>query len=85
MDDGITNTWEVNIIDQRCCGSWEISVLKKSNIHGKKSYGWIDQNKILISADIGYKPDSICGFVFKEHVKIANELCRRLNSGQSID
>ena len=30
--------------------SFEISVLRDDNAHGKKSYGWFDENKLLISS-----------------------------------
>jgi hypothetical protein len=47
--------WVVNVIDSfdEDDGTFEISVLKDSNNHGKQSYGWIGTDKILILSDGG--------------------------------
>jgi len=33
--------------------SWEISVVHRDNKHGRKSWGWFDERKILISHNDG--------------------------------
>lgn len=77
--------WKVNILGQRNSKSWEISVVRENNKHGQRSYGWFDSSKFLVSHNGGPCSWGICGFVFDAQVRIAIELCRRLNAGESID
>lgn len=77
--------WKVKIKGERCSDSWEISVVHIDNEHGQISWGWFDDMKYLVSHNGGLCHWPICGFVFDEQVRIANELCRRLNSGEDID
>lgn len=65
--------------------SWEISVLMSDNHHGIASYGWFDENKLLVSHNGGPCHWPICQFVWDQQLLIAEELCRRLNAGESID
>ena len=39
--------WSIQIHGSRI-GGFEISVLRENNRHGKASYGWFDEDKILI-------------------------------------
>jgi len=79
------NKWIASVKGQCNSGSWEISVLRADNEHGQRSYGWFDENKLLISHNGGPCHWPICGFVFEQQVIIANEVARRLNAGESID
>lgn len=77
--------WEVQVKGERNSESWEISVVRSDNQHGRLSWGWFDDHKLLVSHNGGPCHWPICGFVWDEQVRIANELCRRLNAGESID
>lgn len=77
--------WKVNVFGERCGQSWEISVVRDSNKFGQKSWGWFDENKLLVSHNhhsvAGW---AICGFVWDRQIEIATELCRRLNNGEDV-
>lgn len=58
---------------------FEIAVVRSSNSHGIKSYGWFDERKVFVSGSGGpchYKVDQ---FVWDRLVKVAEELAERLN------
>ena len=49
--DPSTGPWEVQIKDARKSRQgFEITVIRQNNIHGHRSWGWIDDNKLLISS-----------------------------------
>ena len=73
--------WLVNVKDNRKHDSWEISVVRADNAHGLKSYGWFDEDKLLVSHNGGPCKWPICDFVWEQQLKIAQELCARLNAG----
>lgn len=76
--------WSVYVFGERCSSSWEISVVREDNAHGKQSWGWFDERKLLVSHNGGPCHWPLCGFVWDEQVRIANELCRRLNAGEYL-
>lgn len=41
--------WIVSVKGNPSGSSWEISVLRADNTHGIHSYGWFDEDKLLIS------------------------------------
>lgn len=55
--------------------------MRLSNAHGQRSWGWFDENKLLVSHNGGPCDWPICPFVWDAHVKTANELCEGLNNG----
>ena len=77
--------WKVQVFGERCSESWEISVVRLDNKHGQESWGWFDDKKLLVSDNGGPCDDPICGYVWDEQIKIATELCRRLNNGEQIE
>ena len=77
--------WKVQIKGERGSKCWEISVVREDNDFGKSSYGWFGDNKLLVSHNGGPCGWTICGFVWDKQIEIANELCQRLNSNQSIN
>lgn len=85
VDPIVRRTWEVQVKGERCSSGWEISVVHADNEHGRRSWGWFDEKKLLVSHNGGPCQWPICGFVFDEQIRIAKELCRRLNAGESID
>lgn len=58
---------------------WEISVIRSSNKHGKRSYGWFDKNKILISHDGGPCHIEVIKIVWNGLVELAEKIAKRLN------
>jgi hypothetical protein len=86
-DDGLDETacsalWEVQVKGQKCTPSWEISVIRKDNLHGHRSWGWFDNTKLLVSHNGGPCSWPIVEFVWDEQIRIAHELCAKLNSGE---
>jgi len=69
----MADTWMVDV--KQFEKKYEISVLKADNAHGRESYGWFGENKMLIAG--GSAP--LCDFVVAAHIKTAEELCYRLN------
>jgi len=71
--------WVVNVFGK--CGdeSWEISVVRRNNSHGLRSYGWFDECKLLVSHNGGPCHWPITEFVWEGQMLIANMLCDKLN------
>lgn len=69
--------WVVNVIDgpPEDCG--EISVLRNDNAHGKKSYGWFGDRKILI-----YHQDHHCSRVWKLQLALARKIADEMNQDE---
>ena len=62
-------------------GEWELSVVRSSNKHGKNSYGWFDDDKLLISKrsiDWGSK-HSQYKQIWKKLLRVAEEIAGELN------
>lgn len=72
--------WEVQVKGEKCSDSWEISVVRSDNDHGKRSWGWFDDDKLLVSHDGGPCNWPICEFVWDAQIEIANQLCDKLNT-----
>lgn len=75
--------WKVQVFGKRCSSSWEISVVRLDNEHGQKSWGWFDEKKLLISHNGGPCSWPIIGFVWDQQSRIAEELCAKLNCGET--
>jgi len=72
--------WVVNIKEYK--QSFEISVLRDDNEHGKRSYGWFDENKLLISSSSDGSPNTNTTskkIIFEKLVKVAQEVADELN------
>lgn len=78
------DAWKVQVFGERCGRSWEISVVRESNKHGQRSWGWFGEDKLLVSHNGGPCNWPICGFVWDQQIAIAAELCRRLNAGEDV-
>lgn len=74
--------WEVQVKGRKYSSSWEISVIRKDNEHGHRSWGWFDDTKLLVSHNGGPCSWPIVEFVWDEQIRIAHELCEKLNSGE---
>ena len=71
--------WIVNIKGKPESTSFEISVVRDDNEHGKLSYGWIGDDKILITHDGGPSCCSLTQIVWDKCVKVAYEVADELN------
>jgi hypothetical protein len=69
--------WVVDIKEYK--QSFEISVLRDDNEHGKRSYGWFDENKLLISSSGGPCKNIVKKIVWEKLVKVAQEVADELN------
>ena len=75
--------WMVQVKGEKCSTSWEISVVRRDDKHGQKSYGWFGNTKILVSHSGGGFKWAICKFVWDRHIQTANDLCDKLNAEAS--
>ena len=78
------DAWKVQVFGERCSRAWEMSVVRESNKHGQRSWGWFGEGKLLVSHNGGPCDWPICGFVWDQQLAIANELCQRLNAGEDV-
>lgn len=60
---------------------WEISVVRKSNIHGIKSCGWFDEDKLLISHNGGACHWPLAPGLGPLMVEVAHRYADYLNQG----
>ena len=77
MTETDNNKWVVDVKGRPGEG-FEISVLRDGNKHGKQSYGWIDEDKLLISSN-GSASWSVTPLVFEKLVALAHEVAKKLN------
>jgi hypothetical protein len=75
------SVWRVDVKGKAGDTSWEISVLRSSNVHGMRSYGWFGDDKLLVSHNGGPCRWPINEFVWSGQILIANALCDKLNGG----
>lgn len=71
--------WMVNVKGEPN-ESFEISVVRTSNTHGRKSYGWFDENKIMISQNVY---EGVSERVFNKLIELAMEECDLLNKEEN--
>lgn len=74
--------WEVQIKGKPCSGTWEISVIRQGNLHGHESWGWIDENKLLISHNGSPCHWPLIRPVWDRMVQTAQEVCQELNTAE---
>lgn len=72
--------WVVNIKGKANHASFEISVVRDDNEHGKRSYGWFGENKLLISHNGGPCSWPLTPLVWDKMVKAAHEVADELNA-----
>lgn len=77
--------WVVNAKGSRGSDSWEIAVVREDNAHGIGSYGWFNDTKLLVSHNGGHCHWPILGWVWDQHIAIAEQLCEKLNAGVSFE
>lgn len=71
--------WVVDIKGEAESKIFEISVLRDDNNHGKLSYGWFDENKLLITHNGGPCDWPLKQIVWDKSVKLAQEVADELN------
>lgn len=64
---------------------YQISVCRSSNFHGRKSYGWMDENKIHISCSGGPCNYTLSEKVWEKMLKLAQELADELNEKEKLE
>jgi hypothetical protein len=75
--------WVVNV-KGGCGRSFEITVLRDDNVHGKRSYGWMDHDKLYISGSGGPCNDVIkLKSTWEGLLKIAQATADELNAKES--
>lgn len=81
MTESANNKWVVDV--KGSAGeTFEISVLRNNNEHGKRSYGWIDEDKLLISKS-GSANWSVTPLVFEKLKRVAGEVAKELNMAEN--
>ena len=76
------DTWKVQVLGERT-KAWEISVVRITNTHGQRSWGWFDAEKILVNSG-HHRAWPMAEWVWNQQISMANELCRRLNAGEDL-
>lgn len=66
-------------------GSFEISVVRTDNEHGKRSWGWFDENKLLISHNGGPCSWPLAPGLGPLMVTVAERYAMLLNAGVKLD
>lgn len=79
------NNWIVNIKGGANQTGFEISVVRKNNTHGIKSYGWFDEDKLLISHSGGPCQTPVISLVWDYLVAIAEQVAAELNAMEKIN
>lgn len=81
-----TNPGPWLVIVQGCHerGSWEISVVHERNTKGQKSYGWLGEDKLLVSHYWGDNKSPVCDYVWDQLIAVAYNLRQRLNKGEDV-
>lgn len=73
--------WEVNVKGGGPGELFEISVLRSDNDIGKRSYGWFDRNKLLISSSGGPCRNHIAReSIWQRLLKVAEETAAEMNA-----
>lgn len=71
--------WEVNVKGKKCAKDFEISVIRKSNDFGHRSYGWFDTTKLLICHNGGPCHHKLTEKVWDKMIALAHEVAAEMN------
>jgi len=72
--------WVVDVKGRAGSGPFEITVLRDNNEHGKRSYGWIGEDKLLITHNGGPCSWTLTPLVWDKVIKLAHEVADELNA-----
>lgn len=73
------NKWIVNVKGAAEKWSFEISVVRESNLHGIRSYGWFGDDKLLITHNGGPCQVKLTKKIWDRQIKLAQEIADELN------
>lgn len=76
--------WLVQVKGDPNGARWEISVVREDNDHGRASWGWFDQNKLLVSHNGGPCDWPLAPGLGALMVEVAERLAAHLNEHGSI-
>lgn len=79
----MNNKWVVDVKGEPNSSGFEISVIRDNNVHGKRSYGWFDADKLIISSCGGDCEDQLTQKVWDKVLRIAQETADELNNEAS--
>lgn len=71
--------WEVLVLGEKCTENFEISVIRKSNEHGRDSWGRFCKSKLLICDSGGPCHTELTEKVWDKMIKLAAEVVNELN------
>ena len=74
-----TGKWIVNLHGNHSEKSFEISVVREDFEHGIRSYGWFDENKLLITHNGGPCGWPLIPMVWEHQVKLAKTIAKTFN------
>jgi hypothetical protein len=78
-----TDLWHVHTKGEPNTCYWEICVIKESDRHGHKSYGWFGETKLLISDSGGPCKNIVSEMIWNKLVKVAQEVAEELNKQEN--
>lgn len=79
----MSDPWEVNIFGNAGQRAFEISVVRRGNIHGKRSFGWFSKNKLLITHNGGPCEWPLTQKVWDKCVQLARDVAAELNAEEA--
>ena len=77
--------WVVNTKGGPSTDSFEISVLRADNKHGKESYGWFGKAKLLVSHSGGPCRDKVSRQIWDKLVNVAEDVAHELNVKEAME
>ena len=75
------NKWIVDVKGEANGSSFEISVLRENNTHGRESFGWFGVDKRLISSSGGPCRNCVTESVWDMLIHVAHIEAAMLNAG----
>jgi hypothetical protein len=77
--------WLVKVFGGPKRGSFEISVVRKSNKFGRESYGWFSKNKLVVSQSGSFNSLKTHPIIWNKLIKAARETADELNREESYE
>ena len=82
--DPASGSWEVQVKGKACSKFWEISIVRQGNQLGHESWGWFDDNKLLVSHNGGPCHGPLIRPVWDRMIRAAHEVCDELNVAEEV-
>jgi len=79
-----SDAWIVNTKGGPDKPSFEISVLRADNEHGIASYGWFDENKLLVCHNGGPDQTPVTTRMWEGLMELANAVASELNQAEVL-